>query len=68
MNKKEYEEFASRRVIHPATYCVRHNNGDVFEVQGMTLARIRKLIEAECHDRNWLMQDVDWFEKDSHAR
>ena len=38
------------------------------QVSGMTLARVRKLIEAECHDRNWLMQDVDWFEKDSHDR
>ena len=51
-----------RRVIHPAVYRVRHDNGESFEVQGLTLAMVRKLIEAECQDRGWLMQDIDWFE------
>lgn len=62
MNKKEYEEFAARRVIRPATYRVRHDSGDTFEVSGLTLAKVRKLIEAECQDRGWLLQDIDWFE------
>ena len=62
MTKNEYDKRAERRVIHPATYRVRHDNGESFEVQGLTLARVRKLIEAECQDRGWLMQDIDWFE------
>ena len=33
-----------------------------FQVQALTLARVRKLIEAECQDRCWLMQDIDWWE------
>ena len=51
-----------RRVIKQRTYHVRHDNGESFEVQGLTLARVRKLIEAECQDRGWLMTDIDWFE------
>ena len=62
MNASEREQMLERRVIHPATYRVRHDNGDTFEVHGLTLWRIRKLIEAECHDRGWLLDDVDWFE------
>lgn len=62
MTRKEREQLAERRVIHPATYRVRHDNGETFEVQGLTLARVRKLIEAECQDRNWQMRDIDWFE------
>jgi hypothetical protein len=62
MNASEREQMSARRVIHPATYHVRHDNGDTFEVQALTLARVRKLIEAECQDRGWLMQDIDWWE------
>ena len=62
MSASEREKRLERRVIHPATYRVRHDNGDTFEVQGLTLACVRKLIEAECQDRGWLMTDIDWFE------
>ena len=62
MTKVEREQMLARRVIHPATYRVRHDNGESFEVQALTLARVRKLIEAECQDRGWLMTDIDWFE------
>ena len=62
MNTTEREQMLARRVIHPATYRVRHDNGESFEVHGLTLARVRKLIEAECQDRGWLMSDIDWFE------
>lgn len=64
MSASERKERLERRVIHPATYRVRHDNGESFEVQGLTLAMVRKLIEAECHDRGWLMQDIDWWEVD----
>lgn len=60
MNATDTRE--DRRVIKQRTYHVRHDNGDTFEVHGLTLARVRKLIEAECHDRGWLMTDIDWFE------
>ena len=60
MNATDTRE--DRRVIKQRTYHVRHDNGDTFEVQGLTLARVRKLIEAECQDRGWLMTDIDWFE------
>lgn len=62
MTKTERDQLLERRVIHPATYRVRHDNGESFEVQAMTLARVRKLIEAECHDRGWLLKDIDWWE------
>ena len=62
MNATEREQMSARRAIHPANYHVRHDNGDTFEVQALTLARVRKLIEAECQDRGWLLEDVDWFE------
>lgn len=62
MTKSERQKMIERRCIHPATYRVRHDNGDTFEVHGLTLARVRKLIEAECHDRGWLMTDIDWWE------
>ena len=62
MNASERKAREERRVIHPATYRVRHDNGDTFEVQALTLARVRKLIEAECQDRGWLMKDIDWWE------
>ena len=51
-----------RRVIKQRTYHVRHDNGECFEVEALTIARARKLIEAECQDRGWLMQDIDWWE------
>ena len=62
MSNKEREKLFERRVIHPATYCVRHDNGETFEVRGLTLARIRKLVAAECQNRGWQLQDIDWFE------
>ena len=62
MTKTERDQLLERRVIHPATYRVRHDNGESFEVQALTLARVRKLIEAECQDRGWLLKDIDWFE------
>ena len=62
MNAKDRKERNERRVIHPATYRVRHDSGESFEVQALTLARVRKLIEAECQDRGWLLKDIDWFE------
>ena len=62
MNASERKKRLERRVIHPAVYRVRHDNGESFEVQALTLARVRKLIEAECQDRGWLLEDVDWFE------
>ena len=42
-----------RITLHPKTYLVRHDNGDCFEVKAHTIARARKLIEAECQDRGW---------------
>ncbi len=62
MNASERKKRLERRVIHPATYHVRHDNGESFEVEAHTIARARKLIEAECQDRGWLMQDIDWWE------
>ena len=62
MNASERKQMFEWRIIHPATYRVRHDNGETFEVHGLTLWRIRKLIEAECQDRGWLLDDVDWFE------
>ena len=62
MNASERDQLLERRVIHPAIYRVRHDNGESFEVQALTLARVQKLIEAECQDRNWLLTDIDWFE------
>ena len=60
MNATDTRE--DRRVIKQRTYHVRHDNGESFEVHGLTLAMVRKLIEAECQDRGWLMQDIDWWE------
>ena len=48
--------------LRPKTYLVRHDNGECFEIEAHTLARARELIEAECQDRGWLMQDIDWWE------
>lgn len=62
MTKTERDQLLERRVIHPAVYRVRHDNGESFEVQALTLARVRKLIEAECQDRGWDLREIDWFE------
>ncbi len=62
MSASEREKRLERRMIHPATYRVRHDNGESFEVHGLTLARIRKLVKAECEDRNWLIEDTEWWE------
>lgn len=43
-------------------FCVRHNNGETIEVQGYTIWFIRKQIEAECHDRGWLVDETEWWE------
>ena len=62
MTKTDREQMLERRVIHPATYRVRHDNGESFEVKGLMLARIRKLVAAECQARGWLLEDIDWWE------
>jgi len=62
MTKTERDQMLERRVIHPAIYRVRHDSGESFEVRGLTLAHIRKLIEAECQKRDWNIMDVDWWE------
>ena len=56
------KRLSDRRIIRQRTFIVRHDSGELFEVQGLTLARIRKLVAAECQDRGWLMDDVDWLE------
>ena len=48
--------------LRPKTYLVRHDNGECFEVEAMTVARARKLIEAECADRGWDVMDTDYVE------
>jgi len=48
--------------LHPKTYLIRHDNGECFEVEALTIARARKLIEAECQDRGWLIEDTEWWE------
>ena len=40
-------------------YLIRHNSGEYFEVQAWTTARLRKLIETECHDRGWEVDDTE---------
>jgi hypothetical protein len=62
MNASEREQMLERRVIHPATYLIRHDNGECFEVEALTIARARKLIEAECADRGWDILDTDYCE------
>ena len=44
------------------TYLVRHDSGECFEIEAHTIARARKLIEAECQDRGWLIEDTEWWE------
>ena len=36
--------------------------GESFEVSARTNARLRKLIDAECADRNWDIYDTDYVE------
>ena len=43
-------------------YLVRHNSGEYFELQAFTTARLRKLIEAECADRGWLVDETETIE------
>ena len=62
MNASEREKRLERRVIHPKTYLIRHDSGDYFEIEAHTLARARKLIEAECADRGWDIMDTDYCE------
>jgi len=60
MNATDTRE--DRRIIKQRTYRVRHDNGECFEVEALTIARARKLIEAECQDRGWLIEDTEWWE------
>ena len=62
MNQTERKAREERRVIHPATYLIRHDSGDCFQIEAHTLARARKLIEAECADRGWDILDTDYVE------
>jgi len=48
--------------LHPKTYLVRHDNGECFEVEALTIARARKLIEVECADRGWAVDDTETIE------
>lgn len=48
--------------LRTKTYMVRHDSGDYFEIEAHTLARARKLIEAECADRGWDVMDTDYVE------
>jgi len=43
-------------------WMVRHNNGEYFVLSAWTNARLRKLIESECHDRGWTVDDTETFE------
>lgn len=43
-------------------YLIRHNSGEYFEVQAWTTARLRKLIQAECADRGWDVDDTETIE------
>jgi len=60
MNATDTRE--DRRIIKQRTYRVRHDNGECFEVEALTIARARKLIEAECQDRCWDVLDTDYCE------
>ena len=51
-----------RIALHPKTSLIRHDNGECFEVEALTVARARKLIEAECAERNWNILDTDYVE------
>ena len=51
-----------RITLHPKTYLVRHDNGECFTVEALSIARARKLIEAECAERNWNILDTDYVE------
>jgi len=43
-------------------YLIRHNSGEYFEVQAWNTARLRKLIEVECADRGWDVDDTETIE------
>ncbi len=55
-------------VIRPTIYCIRHDSGAYLEVQALTPARARKLIEAECQDRGWLLSNIDWFTRGKNGQ
>jgi len=60
------KRLSDKRIISRRTFIVRHDCGDLFEVQARTLARLRRLIKAECQKRGWRLQDdVDWWELES---
>jgi hypothetical protein len=47
-------------------YAVHHIDGlGSFEVEALTKTRLRALIEAECHLRNWAYDDT-WAEEVKH--
>jgi len=56
------KRLSDKRIIRRRTFIVRHDNGELFEVQARTLAKIRKLIKAECQKRGWDLRSIDWFE------
>ena len=56
------KRLSDRRIIRQRTFIVRHDNGECFEVEALTIARARKLIEAECQDRGWLIEDTEWWD------
>jgi hypothetical protein len=43
-------------------YLIRHNSGEYFVVSARTIARLRKLIEVECADRGWDVDDTETIE------
>jgi hypothetical protein len=44
-------------------YIIRnYNESGEFEVEALTKTRLRALIEAECHERNWAYDDT-WAEE-----
>ncbi len=43
-------------------YLIRHNSGEYFELQAWSTRRLRKLIEAECADRGWLVDETETIE------
>ena len=43
-------------------WMVQHNNGEYFVLSARTNARLRKLIESECADRGWMVDDTETIE------
>ena len=48
-------------------YLIRHNSGEYFELQAWSTRRLRKLIEVECADRGWDVDDTETIEKQVEA-